>query len=132
MKHCLECEHHEPHFWHCMFKESEPIDMRKWKPYCTHHNKKELTIFLHENLLYGHFLREAGETTQEEAGKLLTKAKDIVAARETPKFVIADKPDEYGNHPIIDTDTGEVTQMFAVYFEEHKIWTVAEYQPIGV
>lgn len=130
-EHCADCKHFEPHFWHCTFKESEPIDMRKWKPYCTHYDKKKLPIFLHENLICRQLLRETENASQEDAEKYLAKAKETVAARKSPKFVIADKPDEYGNYPIIDSDTGEVTPLFAVYFEEHKIWTVAEYLPIG-
>ena len=130
-KHCAECEHFEPNFWHCLYRESEPIDMRKWKPYCTHHDKQELLIFLHENLLYGQLMREAGNASQDNAGKYLTKAKETVAARKSPKFVMADAPDKYGNYSIIDTDTGEVTPLFAVYFEEYKNWTVVEYLPIG-
>ena len=112
--------------------------MRKWKPYCTHHDKQELLIFLHENMLYGQLMREAGNASQDNAGKYLTKAKETVAARKSPKFVMADAPDKYGNYSIIDTDTGDVLvcdcdniALFAVYFEEHKNWIVVEYLPIG-
>jgi len=105
--------------------------MRKWKGICVHRDKKELAAILHEHLLYGELMLEAENVSQEDADKFLTQAKENVAARKSPKFVIADKPDEYGNFSIIDTDTGEVTPLFAVYFEEYKNWTVVEYLPIG-
>ena len=129
-KHCKECEHYQPMFQHCLFKESEPIDMRKWRGVCTHTDKDALAVFLHENLLYGQLLREAGKAAmQDSAGEIFGRMRDAVAARETPKYAIADKPDEYGNYPITDTDTGEITRFMAVYFEEYRNWTVVEYLP---
>lgn len=131
-KHCMECEHYQPTFQHCLFRESEPIDMRKWRGVCTNTDKKELAIFLHENLLYGKLLREAKEgASGEDVGEILGRMEEIVAARTSPKYAIADSPDEYGNYSIADTDTGEILPLFAVYFEEFKNWTVVEYLPPG-
>ena len=131
-RHCQECEHHEPRFGHCLFTESEPIDMRKWKGICTHKDKDALAVFLHENLLYGELLREVkANAAGEEAGEVFGRMKKIVAARTSPKYAIAASPDEYGNYRISDTDTGEIQPMFAVYFEEFGTWTAVEYLPPG-
>jgi len=130
-KHCIECEHFEPGFWHCIYREIEPIDMRKWKGICTHRDKNELAVLLHEHLLYGELMHEAENVTQEDVEKFLTRAKETVAAQKSPKYIIADTPDEYGNYSIVDADTGEVLPLFAVYFEEYKNWTVAKYLPVG-
>ena len=132
MKHCTGCKYHQPMFHQCLFRESEPIDMRKWRGVCTHAEKDKLVVFLHENLLYGQLLREAKETASEENGnQIYARMKEIVAARAMPKYAIADTPDKYGNYSIADTDTGELLPMFAVYFEEYRNWTVVEYLPPG-
>ena len=128
-KHCMECEHYQPMFQHCLFRESEPIDMRKWRGVCTHTDKGALAVFLHENLLYCQLLREKNNITQEEKSEAFSKMKEIVAARTSPKYAIADEPDESGNYSIADTDTGELLPLFAVYFEEYNTWTLVEYLP---
>lgn len=131
-KHCMECQHHEPRFGNCLYKETEPIDMRKWRGVCTHTDKNALAVFLHENLLYGELLREAKETASgEDIGEIFGRMKELVAARTSPKYAIAGSPDEYGNYSITDTDTGAILSLFAVYFEEFKNWTVVEYLPPG-
>ena len=131
-KHCMECEHHEPRFGHCLFKETEQVDMRKWRAIYTNSDKNRMEISIHEVLLYRKLLREARENSIQGNTKLMfDNVKNAVAARKTPKYVVADKPDEYGNYAIADTDTGEILPLFAVYFEEYKAWTVVEYLPPG-
>ena len=129
-KHCAGCQHYQPMFHHCTFSETEPIDMRKWRGICTHTDKAALAVFLHEHLLYGKLLREARESeVQEDTGEILGRMRELVAARASPKYAIAARPDEYGNYSIADTDTGEILSLFAVYFKEYGTWTVVEYLP---
>lgn len=41
-KHCRGCEHFEQEFYHCLYRETEPVDTRKWKLVCICQQKEEL------------------------------------------------------------------------------------------
>lgn len=108
-KHCEECEHHELRFWHCLFRETEPIDTRKWKLVYRCAEK--------ENLWRGILRREAGGADE---------------ARTAPEYIITDTSDANGDYGVVNADTGEIHPSFvAKFLEDIPVWVCVEYLPPG-
>ena len=105
-KHCLMCDYFERRFWQCMYKETEPLDMRKIRPVygCSHK----------DGLWRGIYRRE----------------KQADPPDNEPKYFVADKPDENGDYAIMD-ERGELTVYVAKYLASVPIWEVIMYLPPG-
>lgn len=132
--HCLACEYFEPRFHHCMFKETEPIDMRKWKLIYGCNKKEDLWrgIYSREMLLQDPETSHLPSPLPDKEGKAaLERANAAVAARSSPKYIIEEKPRENGDFNIIDADTGEIQPFIAKHLENIRIWAAVEYLPPG-
>jgi len=108
-KHCLTCDFFERHFWHCMYRETEPLDMRKIMPIHGSTDK--------ESLWRGIYMWEHGISSP--------LPEDL-----EPTYFVADKPDENGDYAIIN-ERGEVTRYVAKYLASVPIWEVIMYLPPG-
>ena len=78
MKHCADCEHHEPMFHHCRFRETEPLDMRRWRIVCSAADEAGLRARLHPQYVMAERADEDGDravvdVTTGEVGRFAGK-----------------------------------------------------------
>ena len=131
-RHCRDCEHFQPMFFHCMYRETEPIDMRKWRMVYGCRDKGELWRGLYFRELVLGDGRGRAALSEEESEAVSGRAMDIIAARPSPKYIVRDEPDENGDHAIVDADTGEIHPFVAKFLEEIPAWVCVEYLPPGM
>ena len=138
MKHCKECEHFAPMLWQCTYRETEPEDMRKWLLIYGCERRDELWKGIYQReLLQRALLSVPKPASLEDKCKAAAWAADMLDRRETPKYDIANIPDENGDYDVIDTDTGEVMPFVAkfladLYTRDVHIWACVQYlEPRG-
>lgn len=138
MKHCRDCEHFEPMFWHCVYKETEPMDMRKWLLIYSCERRDELWKGIYQReLLQMALLSVSKPASMEDKGKAAAWANDMIEKREIPKYIISNIPDENGDYKVKDADTGEVMPFVAklltdIYKMEVNIWACVQYMEVRV
>lgn len=132
-KHCAECRHHEPHFGHCIYKEKEPIDMRKWRLIYGCTEKDHLWQGVWQRVLTesNPILRDKSHPLDEEYGAAHKEMMDALTGRTSPKYTIEETPDENGDYAIVDTDTGEIQGFVAKFLKSCGVWACVEYLPPG-
>ena len=133
-KHCPTCEHYEVRFDHCLYGETEPADMRKWKLIYGCTNKDDLWSGIYSRELIMHDPETAhlpSPLGNEDGEAVSARARAAVAARTSPKYIVGDEPDENGDYAIVDADTGEISPFVAKYLENIPIWAAVEYLPPG-
>ena len=133
-RHCMICEHFEQGYWHCRFQETEPMDMRKWVLVYACNDKARLWrgIYMRELIRTDAILaREPIPRSNEAGAAARARATAKIESRATPKYVIADKPDEYGDYKIADADTGEILPFAVKYLESIPIWACVRYLEPG-
>ena len=82
MKHCIECEHFAPIFWHCTYRETEPVDMRKWLLIYGCERRDELWKGIYQReLLQRALLTVPKPASLENQGKAASWADDVIAKR---------------------------------------------------
>lgn len=131
MRHCMECEHHEQHFGKCMYREKEPIDMRKWKLIYGCANKEDLWwgIYRKELLKEYPVLLDASKARDKTWGEAYREMEETFSGRTSPKYAIKSTPDENGDYAITDTDTGEIQRFVAKFLGSCGVWACVEYLP---
>ncbi len=132
-KHCAECRHHEPHFGHCIYKEKEPIDMRKWRLIYGCTEKDHLWQGVWQRVLTesNPILRDKSHPLNEEYGAAYKEVMNALTGRTSPKYTIKETPDENGDYAIVDTDTGEIQGFVAKFLKSCGVWACVEYLPPG-
>lgn len=110
MEHCLECEHHERNFWNCLYRETEPVDMRKWRVI---------------------FVRPADwlPPVDKNLRTVLTALEAVVRDSISKSCVICDQPAENGDYRIVNRYSGEVMPYVLNFLEELDAWACVEYLP---
>lgn len=133
-KHCAECQYHELRFYRCLYRETEPIDMRKWRLIygCTSKDDLWSGIYSRELILRDPETAHLPSPLSNEDGDAASaRAQAAVAARTSPKYIIRDQPDENGDYAMVDTDTGEIQGFVAKYLKSCGVWACVEYLPAG-
>ena len=132
-KHCAECQYHEPRFYHCLYRETEPIDMRKWRLIYGCMEKANLSQGIHQRVLLERnpILQDKSHPPDEEWGAAYRAMMDALTGRTSPKYAIGETPDENGDYAIVDTDTGEIQGFVAKFLQSCGVWACVEYLPAG-
>lgn len=132
-KHCHTCEHHEPQFCHCLYQETEPIDARKWRLVygCTEKAELWRGIYRRELIAGDPILSDRSHPKDGNWHEAREKLEAALAGCITPKYEIQDAPDENGDYPLIDADTGEIHPCVVKHLARIPIWACVEYLPAG-
>ena len=132
-KHCAECQYHEPRFYHCLYRETEPIDMRRWRLIYGCTEKDHLWQGVWQRVLTesNPILRDKSHPPDEEWGAAYKAMMDALTGRTSPKYDIKDTPDENGDYAMVDTDTGEIQGFVAKFLKSCGVWACVEYLPAG-
>ena len=133
-KHCLECEYHQPVFWRCNYKETEPIDMKEWRLIYSHSDKAALWrgIYRRDLLHADPTIRAPGIRGDDPAWvEAVTRATETVMQRAEPKYIVTDAPDDNGDYAVIDADTGEITPFVVKHLDRADAWACIQYVDKG-
>lgn len=132
-KHCAECQYHEPRFYHCLYRETEPIDMRKWRLIYGCMEKANLSQGIHQRVLLERnpILQDKSHPPDKEWDAAYRAMMDALTGRTSPKYAIGETPDENGDYAIVDTDTGEIQGFVAKFLQSCGVWACVEYLPAG-
>lgn len=130
-RHCRECEYFEPRFFHCLFRETEAVDVRKWRLIYGCVQKENLWHGVWYRVLLASYpiLQDKNHPPDAEWGAAYSEMQDTLAGRTSPKYVIQDTPDENGDYAIVDTDTGEIQSFVAKHLKSCGVWACIEYLP---
>ena len=130
-RHCRKCEHFEPRFYHCLFRETEAVDVRKWRLIYGCVQKENLWQGIWQRVLLASYpiLQDKNRQPDAEWNAAYEEMLDTLAERRSPKYAIMDTPDENGDYAIVDADTGEIQDFVAKYLKSCGVWACIEYLP---